>query len=132
VAFVLSHVLVTVTSYVIVPEITPGWLIVNIWHNAQYLLFVWAFNATRFKDGVDAESPFLSRLCQPRNLWAYALFCVAFGALLHAALGQVGARLAQSAFPIVLVLHLSVNFHHYLVDGVVWKRRATPRPSDAL
>ena len=26
-------------------------------------------------------------------------------------------------WPIVLVLHLSVNFHHYLVDGVVWTKR---------
>lgn len=121
--FVLSHVLITVVSYVVVGEITAGWLIVNIWHNAQYLLFVWGANAARFQGGVDAESPFLSRLCQPRYVGAYAVFCVAFGAALYWAIDRVGERLAAGAFPLLLVLHFTINFHHYLVDGVIWKKR---------
>lgn len=127
--FVLSHVLITAVSYVLVRDITAGWLIVNIWHNAQYLLFVWVFNAARFRDGPDAQSVFLSRLCQPRNVWAYALFCVGFGAALYAGIDQVGERLAAGAFPLLLVMHLTVNFHHYLVDGVIWKKRSVSATS---
>jgi hypothetical protein len=129
--FVSSHVLVTVVSYVLIGEITAGWLVVNLWHNAQYLLFVWGFNASRFRDGPDPASAFLSRLCQPRNAWVYALFCVAFGAALYAALDQLGARITMGAFPALLTLHLSVNFHHYLVDGVIWKSRRGQPPASA-
>jgi len=123
VAFVLSHVAITVVGYAVIGEITTGWLVVNVWHNAQYLLFVWGANATRFQGGFDAASPLLSRLCQPRNAWAYALFCVAFGAGLFWLIDLLGGRVAAGAFPLLLVLHLTVNFHHYLVDGVIWKTR---------
>lgn len=122
-ALVGSHVLVTVVSYLVVREITAGWLVVNLWHNAQYLLFVWAFNVTRFEGGPREREPYLARLCRPRNAWAYALFCLGFGALLYLVLGRVGARLSSGVFPILLVMHLTVNFHHYLVDGVIWKAR---------
>lgn len=121
--FVLSHVAITFVSYLVMRDVTSGWLAVNLWHNAQYLLFVWTFNATRFRAGPDAQSAFLSRLCQPRNAWAYALFCLAFGAGVYATLGGVGWLLPVTAFPALLVLHLSVNFHHYLVDGVIWRSR---------
>lgn len=125
--FVLTHVLITVFGYVLVREITPGWLIVNIWHNAQYLLFVWGANVTRFKGKLDPESPFLSRLCQPRNVWAYAIVCVAVGALLYSSIDFFAKPLATGVFPLLLVLHLTINFHHYLVDGIIWKsRRSTP------
>jgi hypothetical protein len=121
--FVLSHVLVTAVSYLLVTDITVGWLIVNIWHNAQYLFFVWGFNTARFHRGVDDRSAFLSRLCQPRNVGAYALVCVAIGAGIHELIEVAGKHLQVGLFPVLLVLHLSVNFHHYLVDGVIWKRQ---------
>jgi len=37
--FVLSHVVITSVSYVAIPEVTRGWLFINVWHNAQYILF---------------------------------------------------------------------------------------------
>lgn len=128
-AFVASHVALSTLSYVLVPEITQGWLFINIWHNAQYLLFVWAFNARRFAGGVEPERAFVSRLCQPKNAPFYAGFCVLFGAGLYALLDAGGSRVAIASLPVVLVLHLSVNFHHYLVDGVIWTRKASAAPS---
>jgi hypothetical protein len=122
--FVASHVGITFVSYVLVRDVTAGWLFVNLWHNAQYLLFVWAFNAARFQAGPDERRGLFSRLCQPRNAWAYALFCLSFGALLNVALGGVGGALPAATFPALLVVHLCVNFHHYLVDGVIWKSPA--------
>jgi hypothetical protein len=122
--FVTSHVIITTVSYVIVPEVTYGWLFVNIWHNAQYLLFVWAFQASRFRDGEDPERRFLSRLSQPSQAWKFAAICLALGAGFYGLLGEVSARLSWGALPAVLICHLTVNFHHYLVDGVVWTSRA--------
>jgi hypothetical protein len=126
--FVLSHVAITGVSYFAVGEITRGWLYVNIWHNAQYLLFVWAFNARRFRGGLDPERPLLSRLSQPGGWPAYAALCLGLSALFYLGLDASTSRLAWGALPIVLVLHQTVNFHHYLVDAVVWR---SPKPAAA-
>ena len=33
-------------------QLNHGWLVLNIWHNAQYILTVWLFNNNRFKEGM--------------------------------------------------------------------------------
>ncbi len=119
--FVLSHVTITVVSYLAVSEITKGWLYVNIWHNAQYILFVWAFNARRFRGEGDPARPLLSRLCRPSNWAAYAGVCLGLGALFYLGLGALTARLTWGVLPVALVLHQTVNFHHYVVDSVIWR-----------
>ncbi len=121
--FVLSHVVVTVLSYVAIPEITFGWLFINIWHNAQYLLFVWAHNARQFRRGVDLEQPRLSRISQPDRAGTYALVCLGLSALFYLALGQATSALPLSVLPVVLIGHQAINFHHYLVDSVIWRSR---------
>ena len=128
--FVLSHVLVTLVSYVAVRDVTEGWLFINVWHNAQYILFVWAFNARRFARGVDPAQPFLSRLAQPRNVVRYALVCLGLATAFYAALGGVTAAMTWKVLPLVLVTHQAVNFHHYIVDAIIWRRRQSAR--DAL
>ena len=64
----LSHFAVFATGYLWIGDITYGWLAINVWHNAQYILFVWLFNTRRFKDGVDPEARFLSYISQPNRL----------------------------------------------------------------
>ncbi|WAS98018.1 hypothetical protein [Nannocystis punicea] len=121
--FVLSHVVITAVSYLVVREITLGWLFINIWHNAQYLLFVWAMNARRFRHGVDPRRPFLSRLCQPDQALRYALVCLALSSAFYFTLGQAMGRMAWEVLPFVLICHQTVNFHHYIVDAVIWRSR---------
>lgn len=41
---------------------------------------------------------------------------------LKATLDAVGVAL----LPLTLVVFQSINFHHYTVDAVVWRRRKTP------
>lgn len=132
--FVLSHVVITAVAYFAVADITRGWLFLNIWHNAQYLLFVWAWNARRFAGGVDPARPLVSRLSQPGRALHYAAVCLGLGGLFYLALGQASAALPATALPMVLVCHLAVNFHHYLVDATIWRsprsRRTEPRIAD--
>lgn len=120
-AYVASHVAITVVSYLVIDDITRGWLFVNVWHNAQYLLFVWAANARRFESGVDASRPFVSWLSQRENVVAYALVCGGVGIGFYLALGAVTSALVTSVLPVVLVVYLAVNFHHYIVDAVIWR-----------
>ena len=124
--FVLSHVVMTVVSYVAVRDITRGWLFINIWHNAQYMLFVWAFNARQFRGGVDPSRRLLSRISQRENVLWYALTCLGLSTLFYATLGQLTSRAASAVLPLVLVTHQTVNFHHYIVDAVIWRSRRAP------
>lgn len=121
--FVASHLLVSFTAYVWTTDITIGWLVVNIWHNLQYLLFVWVQNIRR-------DSPMQCGQSSPigigglwKNAARYGGLCLALGAALHQAAQWAGTQLLWLGLPTVLIAHFTLNFHHYLVDGVIWKRR---------
>jgi hypothetical protein len=122
--FVLSHVGITAVSYLAISEITRGWLFINLWHNAQYLLFVWAANARRFSKGVEPSRPFLSWLSQPAHAGWYAAVCIGLSGVFYLALGQTTSRFSQEVLPVILICHQAVNFYHYVVDAVIWR---TPR-----
>jgi hypothetical protein len=124
--FVLSHVAITTISYLLVHEITSGWLFINIWHNAQYLLFVYAFHARRFARGTEPDARVLSWVAQrgagPLRTVLYAGLCLVLGSGFYFFLGRTTDHFqAAWALPVVLVVHHAVNFHHYLVDAVIWK-----------
>ncbi|WP_457281300.1 hypothetical protein [Polaromonas sp. P5_D5] len=130
--FVASHLLVTAVAYLWATNITSGWLVVNIWHNLQYLQFVWLQNVRRdaqLPGAVDQRSldgQDLQRLMNPfKNAAKYLALCLVLGAVMYEALSVAGRQLIWLGLPAVFILHFTVNFHHYLVDGVIWKR---PKP----
>lgn len=130
--FVLSHVLITFVSYIAIPEITRGWIFVNIWHNAQYILFVWVRNTERFAGHPASDRPLsggtaLAWLCQERNWMAYAAMVLGVSAGGFALLGASVQGLAlwgggAGLMGAGLVMHQSLNFHHYIVDAIIWRR----------
>ena len=116
-AYVLSHHSIFFAAYGIISEIEIGWLVVNIWHNAQYVLFVWLFNTNRFRDGVSARATFLSKISQPSRAWVYFAVCLGISTVIYlsfATMLPVG---------IALAVYMIINFHHYIVDSVIWKVR---------
>jgi len=116
-AYVMGHVAVFLAGYVVIPDATRAWIAVNVWHNAQYLLFVWAWNRRRFARS-PGDGP-LAWLCAPgRGAWLYAV-CAALGGALYALVGLT-AGLAL-ALPLYAVLVQAVNFHHYVADTVLWR-----------
>lgn len=124
--YMLSHFAVFGFAYILIEDITYGWLAINIWHNAQYILFVWMFNTRRFKDGIDPEARFLSYISQPHRLWLYLLTCVGItGVVYWAVLGTLNAWLF-AGLSATIVLYQIVNFHHYVVDAMIWKGRKAP------
>ena len=41
--------------------------------------------------------------------------------------GRVAALVApETALPVFLIAYQAINFHHYVVDGVIWKLRRKP------
>lgn len=120
--FVASHVGISLVAYTWITDITVGWLVVNVWHNIQYLLFVQVQNLRRDR-GVQGEST-LNICSTPIK---YFGLCLLAGSALYGALDFVGKQLIWLGLPTVLLAHFTVNFHHYLVDGVIWKRRGLQR-----
>lgn len=121
--YMLTHFTIFGAAYLATPDITLGWLMINIWHNAQYILFVWMFNTRRFKDGVDPDAKFLSYISQPGRIWLYMLTFVAITGVVYWGVLRTIDWLFFAGLSATLVLYQIVNFHHYIVDSLIWKVR---------
>ncbi len=122
--YVLTHHTVFFAGYLLIEDITIGWLVLNVWHNAQYILLVWSFNNNRFKQGVDPSHRFLSTISQTRNVVVYFAVCLAISTAAYLMLGEATDQLdSATAVPVTLVVYMIINFHHYVVDGKIWKVR---------
>lgn len=125
VAYVSVHHIIFITGYYLVEDISHGWLVLNIWHNAQYIGFVWLYNTMRFKGGLEAKAWTLSMLSQPKNWWRYGLVCFGISSLTYATLQSSMGTLVEVTGP-ALLIYMAINFHHYIVDSVIWKTRKKP------
>jgi hypothetical protein len=130
--YLLTQVVIFVAAYVVIDAPSIGWLAVNLWHNAQYLFFVYAWNnrryAHRFHDNPDDQPETLRWFVAPERWW---LFYAGFAAI-GAAMYTVAALLADASVALFglgatyLVLVHGINAHHYIADMVLWRapRRA--------
>jgi hypothetical protein len=127
VLYVLSHVAIFSIGYLAVTEINYGWLILNIWHNAQYILLVWFYNNNRFKNGIDNEHWLISQLSQRRNVVYYFAFSLGISTILYWVLSNfltlISTSLVVSSAVTILTVYQIINFHHYIVDSRIWKVR---------
>ncbi len=117
----LSHLAIFWAAYIRIGGIDQGWLVINIWHNAQYLLFVWMYNNNRFKLGVDARHRFLSTISQSRNVLWYFAICVLLATALYKSVNVALSFFTISTLSWALIVYQVINFHHYVVDAVIWK-----------
>jgi len=121
--YLISHFVIFAIGYLLIEDITVGWLAINIWHNAQYILFVWLFNSNRFKGGFDPKKRFLSYISQPNRLPLYLGVCVAITAVYYVAVLGSLERFFVIGVTSSVVIYQIVNFHHYIVDSLIWKVR---------
>lgn len=121
--YVVSHVVIFSIGYLVIDVVEHGWLTVNIWHNAQYMLIVWLFNTNRFKSGLDPSAPFLSEISQPANAWRYVGVTLMLTTLVYLGLASASAAFTAYGVAATVVIYQTANFHHYVVDSVVWKLR---------
>jgi hypothetical protein len=119
--YMLTHFAIFYVGYIVIDDLNVGWLVINMWHNAQYVAFVWMYNARRYKAGVDPRARFISTLSQPRNAWRYFAVCLAISTAIYAAIRGMFDGLA-----IIMVIYQTINYHHYIVDAVIWKVRRKP------
>jgi len=124
--YMLTHFAIFAAGYLAIADITVGWLVINIAHNAQYILFVWMFNTRRFKNGVDPNARFLSYISQPSRLWLYLVSCVAITGVLYWGVLRTIDWLFFAGLSATIVLYQIMNFHHYIVDSRIWKVSSAP------
>jgi hypothetical protein len=128
VAYMISHFMVFGVAYIGFEEINYGWLAVNMWHNAQYILFVWLFNNRRFNGAIDPKRVFLSTISQSGRFPLYIGVCLTLSTAIYFLLrtfGEtaLGNALGISAAVAAVIIYQTVNFHHYVVDALIWKLR---------
>ncbi|PIF39315.1 hypothetical protein CLV01_1843 [Delftia sp. 60] len=127
--FVASHAFTCFVAYIWITDITLGWLLINLWHNLQYLLFVWVQNIRRERQ---TQADKASETGLWKNAARYGGVCLALGSMLYLAIDWAGTQLLWLGLPTVLIAHFTLGFHHYLVDGVIWKRRAASAEHGSL
>ena len=121
--FMLSHLGVFFTAYILIDEINYGWLCLNVWHNTQYVMLVWVYNNNRFRDGVDPRHKFLSTISQRQNVLIYYAVCLGISTIIYAAFAKMLGVFSVTALPLALMFYHTINYHHYIVDGIIWKLR---------
>jgi hypothetical protein len=124
--YMLSHFLIYVISYVVIDEINYCWLITNIWHNAQYIGFVWLYNRKRYAKGVEPEHRFISYVSQPGRFVLYMAVCMIITTVVYYSIKKIIPVLNNmTEFDLALtgIIYFAINFHHYIVDSKIWKLR---------
>jgi hypothetical protein len=124
--YMVSHFVVFFVGYRLIEDITFGWLVINVWHNAQYILFVWLFNANRFAKGEDSRAPLLSSMSQPGRITRYLAICLGISTLVYALTGALTNEQLVAGLPLAIIFYQAVNFHHYIVDSIIWKVSKKP------
>ena len=126
--FIGSHIAIFLVAYVFVADVNSGWLAINVWHNFQYVLVVWMSNAKRYAGGIDPAARFLSRLSQPGRAAMYFACCLAITTIVYAVLDRFTVLVLGGGMAVTLGIYMGINFHHYIVDALIWKRRkASPQ-----
>ena len=122
--YVLTHYFIYTISYVAINDINCSWLTINIWHNAQYIGFVWLFNHKRYAAGVEENHRTISFLSQPGRFLIYMGVCFTLSTVLYFNLEAiVAATSLTTGLPLALLIYATINFHHYIVDSQIWKLR---------
>lgn len=131
-AYLISHVIIFMVGYYFLGNVTMdlGWLVINIWHNAQYILIVWLYNNNRFRNGVSEDHKFLSFISQKKFLWLYLGVCLFITFIFYTVVEFFSHSFAPNYLPMLItdggwavVCYQGINFHHYIVDGYIWKVR---------
>ncbi len=121
--YFISHHLIYVLAYVVITDVNVGWLAINTWHNLQYISFVWVCNVNQHKEGFNPKRPIISWLSQPRRALLYVVVCVVITRAVYNLIDMaLAATVAAALMPVALIIvYQSINFHHYVVDSVIWK-----------
>jgi hypothetical protein len=128
VGYVVSHFAIYYVAYIYLRTLDYGWLTINIWHNFQYILFVWLFNNRRFNGKPHQTHKFLSTISQNGRFILYIATCLTLSTLIYFLIISFLSDAISSTFSLTavmtgVIIYQTINFHHYIVDSIIWKMR---------
>lgn len=127
--FQLSHFVAFYVGYIYISDISIGWLTINIWHNAQYILFVWLYNSNKYRKEPLPSFNLISWASQKgyTKLIAYFGTCLLVTTAFYGAIQLTYDTIFVNQPATIAMLYVltfqAVNFHHYIVDSMIWKSR---------
>jgi len=124
-AYLVSHFGILSLGYLIIPDTTTGWLTMSVWHCSQYLYFVWWFQRQEAagKFGPAPEAPMFEI---PTNLAVFWVLCGISAGAFYWGSNALTKHWVIEFVPFTLLLFISLAFHHYFLDGALWKRPTKP------
>jgi hypothetical protein len=116
-----SQLAVFGVGYALMPNLPFAWIVVNVWHNCQYLVIV---RNAMAKAARAAEPPKAAALALPmRGLLVIGL-CLGLGVVAYQLIAVMMLMTWWTALGPAFAIYIAVNVHHYVVDGLIWKRRS--------
>lgn len=100
----LEHVLIFSLAYLSAEHFALGWLLLNVYHNLQYLNFMWLFE----------------------RKWSYLLWPLSLTLAFYFLQNHSVQGFNFLSVPFGLALMLALNFTHYTFDGLIWRHNRTP------
>jgi hypothetical protein len=127
--FSLSHFLIFIVGYIVMDDMTGGWIVTNIWHTGQYLMLVWLFNQRSLDRGGSGPGALFRFLTRGNRPWLYVFWCFVIAVPVYLSFSMLWMS-GVYALTFVVIANQTLNFHHFIVDGVIWRsRRAAASPS---
>jgi hypothetical protein len=120
--FLASDVLVFLVAYVFSGSLEQGWLIGNVWHNTQYILIV--RNSLLATESAPGTVGRVVALAKSAGGLGFIVGCVILGTAAYGLLGNITRVSLGTSGAILVAIYMAINFHHYIVDSLVWKKRS--------
>jgi hypothetical protein len=125
--FSASHYVVFIVGYIIMDDVSGGWVVTNIWHTGQYLMLVWLFNENAVRA---ADGGWFKRATSGNRAAPYFLLCLLVSFVVYMAINRSFAW-GPSALVFAIIANQTLNFHHFITDALIWRSRRSPTGSPA-
>jgi hypothetical protein len=125
--FSASHYVVFIVGYIVMDDVSGGWVVTNIWHTGQYLMLVWLFNENAVGAG---EGGWFRRITGGNRAVPYFLLCFLVAFAVYMGINRSFAW-GPSALVLAIIANQTLNFHHFITDALIWRSRRSPAGSPA-
>ena len=120
--FSASHYMIFIVGYVVMDDVAGGWVVTNIWHTGQYLMLVWLFNE---RNGPAAMRGWFQTVTRGNRAALYFVLCLVVAFAIYATINRSFAW-GPSWIVLAVIANQTLNFHHFITDALIWRRRRTP------
>jgi hypothetical protein len=121
--FSASHYLIFIVGYIVMDDVSGGWIVTNIWHTSQYLMLVWMFNENVVAKG--APKGWFWSLTRGNRAPLYFAACLLSALAIYIPIGSP-MLWGSGGIVFALIASQTLNFNHFITDAIIWRSRRKP------